>query len=114
MNDLNSVSLSGRLVDDASLMVLGNGTPSANFRIATQRYAGKDESGKAQFRTLFLDVQWPDRRAQPMAEWLTKGKWVIVCGGLDSYQTDSMKAQGRPPVIILQATDVMFGPKSNH
>lgn len=78
---MNRVILTGNLVKDAQVSNLPSGTPVCDFRIGViDRSAPKDKE------TLFLNVSIFGKRAEALAEYLTKGRKVLVEGNLSVEQ----------------------------
>lgn len=112
MSDINRVIISGRLTKDSEVYLLPSDTPSVSFRIASSRFAGYDPQGKPKMRTQFFDVQWEGRRAEAIQQFLLKGRWVYIEGELRTFQSEAMKAQGRPYATVIHASDVNFAPRA--
>lgn len=84
----NIITMVGNLTDDPELRFLGNGTPVANFRIASNR-RWTDRNGTQQEETTFVTVNcWRDL-GENVAASLHKGDRAIVIGRLRirSYET---------------------------
>jgi len=101
MNDLNSVSIVGRLTRDAELKSTG-GSSVCKFSMASNRY--KDE-------TNYFDVQCWGKLAESLGQYLVKGKQVAVGGELrqERWQQDG---QTRSRVVIVAGSVQLLGGKS--
>lgn len=78
MTDLASIALTGRLGRDAELKYLPDGTPALRFSIAVARY--EKGAGERNEATDWWDVDFLGKRAESVAQYLTKGKRVGVSG----------------------------------
>lgn len=82
---LNKVLLMGRLVSDSVIKTAG-GQNLLRFSLAVNRkYGGNEE-------TLFIDCDWWGDRGQKIAQWMVKGKEVLVEGRLklDKWDKDGV------------------------
>lgn len=70
----------GRLGRDAELRFTPAGKPVCQFSVAVDIYAGKDEAGNAKEETQWFRATLWGARAETLAERLTKGTLVYVCG----------------------------------
>lgn len=71
---MNSISISGNVTRDAETRFLPNGDPVANFSIADNQ--GKDKSA------IFWNCAVFGKRAESLAQYLTKGQSVTVVGNV--------------------------------
>lgn len=78
MTDLASIAVVGRLGRDAELKYLQDGTPALRFSIAVSRY--EKGAGERNETTDWWDVDMIGKRAEAVAQYLTKGKQVAVQG----------------------------------
>jgi single-strand DNA-binding protein len=90
MSGINKAILIGNLGADPELRHTANGTPVANFQIATsERY--NDRSGEKQERTEWHRIVAWAKLAEICNQYLTKGKKVYIEGRI---QTRSWQDQG--------------------
>jgi single-strand DNA-binding protein len=90
----NIITMVGNLTDDPELRFLGNGTPVANFRIASNR-RWTDRSGQQQEETTFVTVNcWRDL-GENVASSLKKGDRAVVIGRLRIRSYDTSDGQTR-------------------
>ena len=94
---LNRVELIGRLGGDPEQRFTGDGTPVANFRLATDRPARAGATPQTDWHTI---VCW-DRRAEFATQYLTKGRLVFVAGRLTYREYDDKGGQRRVAVEIV-------------
>lgn len=78
MNDLNTITVVGRLGRDAELKYIGDGTACLGFSIAVNRSEKKD--GQWVDVADWWKVEMFGKRAEAVAKYLTKGKQVAVSG----------------------------------
>lgn len=107
--NLNKVFLIGNLTRDAELKTLPSGNPVISFGLATNRtYTNK--VGQKQTETEFHNLVLWGKRAEVLAQYLTKGKMVFVEGRLKttSWTSPSGEKRSRMEVIV---EDLQFGPK---
>lgn len=90
----NFITMIGNLTDEPELRFLGNGTPVANFRIASNR-RWTDKSGQQQEETTFVSVNcWRDL-GENVAQSLHKGDRAIVIGRLRIRSYEGQDKQTR-------------------
>lgn len=101
--------LYGNLTRDPEVKTLPNGTPVANFSIATNRVY-KDRDGAKQEQTEFHNIVVFSRTAETVGQYLKKGSGVFIEGRLQtrSWEKDNVK-QYRTEII---AETVQFGPRT--
>lgn len=81
MANFNSVIVVGRLTRDPELKYVPSGAPVCSFSLATSRRWTNAEGQKAE-ATTFLDVDVWRRMAEICAQFLKKGREVLVMGSL--------------------------------
>lgn len=91
---LNKVMIIGRLGADPELRYAGNGTPIANFNVATDE-SYTDRDGNRQERTEWHRVVVFQRVAENCANYLGKGSLVYVEGSLQTRQWQDQQGQTR-------------------
>lgn len=95
MSDVNRVIISGRLTRDAEIKNLPSGTSVVEFGLASNRKFKEKED------TTFIDCTMFGDRASNLAQYLTKGKKLIVEGRLryESWEKDGQK-RSRVGVVV--------------
>ena len=95
MSDVNRVIISGRLTRDAEVKNLPSGTSVVEFGLASNRKFKEKED------TTFIDCTMFGDRASNLAQYLTKGKKLIVEGRLryESWEKDGQK-RSRVGVVV--------------
>lgn len=83
MPDINNVLIAGNLTGDPILRKTNNGTPVANFYIASNRKF-KDNTGQWRENVCFVGVVAWYKLADSCNEYLRKGSAVLVEGELQS------------------------------
>lgn len=102
---VNQVILLGNLTRDPELRQTPNGQSVVSFSLALNR-AYKDQSGEWQEATDFIDVVAWGPLAERVAQYVTKGRRVLVQGRLQSRSWEQ-DGQKRSKVEVL-ASDVTF------
>jgi len=110
MSDLNRWVGSGRVTRDTELRYTPNGTAVADVGICSNRIWSKD--GAKQEEPTFVDVTLWGKQAESLAQYLTKGAFVMVEGRLqlDTWETDEGVKRSKLRVV---AERVNLGPKSS-
>lgn len=98
----NRVELIGRLGGEPELRYTGDGTPVANFRLATDRPVRGGGPPQTDWHTV---VCW-DRRAEFAAQYLAKGRLVFVAGRL-AYREYEDKAGVRRVAVEIVAGELV-------
>lgn len=111
MADFNSVVIVGRLTRDPELKYAPSGAPVCSFGLATSRRFTKEDGQKGE-DTTFLDVDVWKRLAEICAQFLKKGREVLVMGTLrQSRWTDAKTQQQRSKVKIVANLVQFLGAK---
>ena len=76
--DLNNVNLIGRLVRDAMISYVSNGTAVSKFSIAVNRSVKKGDSWENEVS--FIDCVLWGRQAETLNKYLLKGKQIGITG----------------------------------
>jgi len=94
-NDINTVTIIGRLTADAELRTTTNGSEVCNFSIAVNRKYKDVESV-----SFFSCVLW-GKPAVALVQYLTKGKRIGVMGRLEQsrWQGQDGKTQSRVSIV---------------
>lgn|SRR5574343_1704322 len=101
MSDLNVVTLSGRLTRDSEFKQLSK-TNLLEFSLAVNRKYKDNES------TTYVDCIMFGDRSEKLAEYLVKGKYILVTGELrqETWEKDGQKRSK----LSLVVNDVVFAP----
>ncbi len=79
-NDINNVTIVGRLTRDSELKYTNSGTAICKFSLAVNRKKKQDEQWVEEVS--FFDVTLWGKLGESISQWLNKGKQVAVSGGL--------------------------------
>ena len=109
MSDLNKWVGSGRVTRDTELRYTPNGTAVADVGMCSNRVWSKD--GDKQESPTFLDITLWGKQAESLAEYLTKGAFIMVEGRLelDTWETEEGVKRSKLKVV---AERVNLGPRS--
>jgi single-strand DNA-binding protein len=95
MNDLNSVTLVGRLTRDPELRATSGGTSVCSLRLAVNDSVKDQSSGEWKDRAGFFDVDVFGARGETCVKYLVRGSQVAVLGKLRwrEWEKDGQKRQ---------------------
>lgn len=110
MASFNQSIILGNLTRDPELRYTPSGTPVATLGLASNRRY-KDQNEQEQEETLFIDVVVWSKAAENCAQYLKKGRLVLVSGRL-VYRTWETEGQKRSKHEII-AERVQFLPNGN-
>ena len=105
MADMSKVILCGRLTHDPELRYTTGGTAVTTLSVAVNRRIKRGEEWEEEVS--FFDVVVFGRRAETSAEYLKKGRQVLVDGELIQRRWENKEGQRRSKVEI-NARDVQF------
>ena len=101
-NDLNSVTLIGRLVKDPELKQTQNGTVICNFSIAVgEKFSGQEHVN-------YFDIVTFGNNAQNIAKYCTKGTQVCVNGSLKQERWQDQQTGINRSKVVIKAFNVQF------
>jgi single-strand DNA-binding protein len=106
MQDVNSITLVGRLTRDPELRSTASGMSVASLRLAYTQ-SRKSASGQWEEEPGFIDVSVFGNQADTVAKFLAKGRQVVVQGRLDFRQWQTNEGQQRSATQII-ASQVQF------
>ena len=108
MGSVNMVILVGNLGRDAELRYTPGGAAVATINMATTEQ-WNDKAGQKQERTEWHRVVLWGKSAETLAEYLTKGKQIYVCGKLQTRQWDDKDGNKRYTTEIRGERVVLLG-----
>lgn len=108
MSDYNRVILCGRLGRDCELKTTPGGHAVATLNLATKEI-WRTESGDKQERTEWSRVVIWGKTAEALAEYLVKGKQVLVEGRLQTRQWDDKDGNKRYTTEVRGDRVVLLG-----
>ena len=98
MANYNRVILVGNLTRDPEKRYTANGVPVTNFSLAVNRRYRQGESEREE--TLFIDIVTWQRLAETCAEYLGKGRPVLVEGRLVQRKWETEDGQRRSKIEV--------------
>lgn len=107
MASFNKVILAGNLTRDPDLRTTANGTAVCEFGLAVNR-RWRDQSGRDNDETTFVDITAWNRTAQNCAQFLQKGAPVLVEGRLHLEQWEDRNGGGKRSKLGVVADVVQF------
>jgi single-strand DNA-binding protein len=108
MGSVNKVILLGNLGRDPELRYTPNGTPVANFTLATNE-VWKDKEGQKQEHTEWHRVVVWGKLAEVAGEYLKKGRQVYIEGGIRSRTYKDKDGNDRTVTEVRADSLVMVG-----
>lgn len=100
---MNDIKLLGRLAADPELRYTTSGTPVATFDLAVNRPTGKDQPKATDF---FPIVAWR-ARAEFAANYLTKGRQIVIDGTLRTRKWQDKDGNNRKSIEVI-AENIYF------
>ncbi|MCF7914093.1 MAG: single-stranded DNA-binding protein [Spirochaetaceae bacterium] len=110
-NDINQVTLVGRLTRDAELKYTGGGTAVCKFSIALNR--SRKNGDQWQEEAHFFDIVVWGRQGEAIHQYLTKGKQIAVQGELRQNRWEKDGQQRSKVEITAQNVQLLGGPSGN-
>lgn len=89
-----STTIMGNLGADPEMRYTANGSAVATFRVATSRRYTKNDGEKAEETTWYRCVAW-GRTAEVAAQYLQKGRSVLIEGRMSERSWDDQQGQKR-------------------
>lgn len=77
---MKNLNISGNVGKDAVVRQTSDGTSVANFSVAVEDRKGREKS------TMWFDVSLWGKRGEALAQYITKGTKVSVCGDLSAEE----------------------------
>lgn len=106
--DLNEVTFAGYITRDAEVAYNGSGNAYCYITIANSRGSDNQDNEIVNFISVCLNGEY----AEKMAQYLTKGKYVIVTGQLRTYQKDLGNNQ-KETILSIGFPRIHFVPNGN-
>ena len=109
MNDINTITLTGRLTADVALSYTTGGTACGKFSLAVSRSVKSNDGWRDE--TDFFDCQLWGRQAESLSTYLRKGQKIAISGDLrqNRWEQDGQK---KSRVIVNVSSVVLCGGKS--
>jgi single-strand DNA-binding protein len=108
---VNKVLLVGYLAADPDVKATPKGTYVCNFRMATHRYAGKDEEGNRKEQTDFHQLVAFGKSAEFIGQYLHKGRLICAEGRLQTQSWEDTAGQKRYRTEVVVEDIQPIGPK---
>jgi single-strand DNA-binding protein len=99
MSDLNEVVISGRLTRDAELRHTPSGTAVTDIIVASNRIWSKDS--EKQEEATFVDVTIWGKQAESLAQYLTKGRHIMLTGRLKLNKWETEEGDRRSKLTVV-------------
>jgi single-strand DNA-binding protein len=99
MANYNRVILMGNLTRDPELRYTPNGSAVASFSIAVNRRYKTDNENREE--TSFFDIVFFGKRAETIAEYMKKGRPLLVEGRLQQRRWETDEGQKRSKVEVV-------------
>jgi len=109
MNDINQVVLVGRLTRDVELKYTQGGMAIAELSLANNQSKKVGESWEDVGH--FFDASIIGKRAEALAQYLTKGTQVVITGKLQQQRWETKEGDKRSKVSILVDNIQLVGGK---
>ena len=90
---MNVITIAGTLTRDAEVKYLPNGDPIANFSVA-------DNQGGRDKQAIFWNCGLYGKRAESLAQYLTKGQAVTVTGSVSEREWTSKDGEKRKTMDV--------------
>lgn len=102
MNDINQVTVSGRVTRDPELRYTPSGAAVCNLGVASGKQWKDKDSGEKREQTTFLDVALFRGQAEFAGKWCFKGQRVIIQGEMKQDQwEDKNTGQKRSKITVV-------------
>jgi single-strand DNA-binding protein len=108
---LNKVILVGRLVRDPELRYTASGVPVAKFAIAVDRPFTNQQGER---ETDFIDIVVWRKQAETVANYLNKGRLVLVDGRLQVRSYETQEGQRRRVYEVVAENVRFLDPRGTH
>ena len=104
---INKVVVSGNLTRDAELRTAASGTPVCSFGVAVNE-RHKNQSGEWEDYANFIEMSIFGRRAEAVAQYLTKGTKVAIEGRLHYSSWEDRNGGGRRSKLDVTVDEIEF------
>ena len=106
---MNTIIVSGRLTADPEKRTTNNGDPMVNLRVAQNFYKNREEQSQ------FFAVTVFGRTAESCAQYLTKGREVVISGELQTREYQDKNGNTRTSLdIAARQVDFLSGGKQQN
>jgi single-strand DNA-binding protein len=105
---VNRVELVGWIGAEPEQRFTSSGTAVCNFRVATNRLAGRNEAGERMVEAEWTTVEAWEKLAEQCARFLHKGSRVRVIGSLHTQSWEDRESGQKRYKTVVRAEDVLF------
>lgn len=110
MNDMNNVSLTGRLTTAIEIKYTTGGTAVGKFNLAVNR--SKKVNGQWTDVADFFECAWYSKSAEGLAQYLPKGKQVAITGQMRQERW-TKDGQNYSRIVVIVQTLSLMGSKED-
>jgi len=105
---VNRVELVGWVGAEPEQRFIPSGIAVCNFRVATNRPAGRNEAGERLVEAEWTTIEAWDKLAERCGQFLHKGSRVRVVGSLQTQSWDDRESGQKRFKTLVHAEDVLF------
>ena len=105
---VNRVELVGWIGAEPEQRFIPSGTAVCNFRVATKRLGGRNESGERTFETDWTPVEAWDKLAETCGRYLHKGRRIRVTGSLHTRSWEDRETGQKRSKTVVRAEEILF------
>jgi single-strand DNA-binding protein len=111
---VNRVELVGWVGAEPEQRFIPSGTAVCNFRVATNRPAGRNEAGERLVEAEWTTVEAWEKLAEQCGRFIHKGSRVRVTGSLQTQSWEDRETGQKRYKTVVRAEDVLFlGPRQD-
>ena len=104
---INKAIITGNLTRDADLRSTGGGLPVANFAVAVNERVKNNSTGEWEDRANYIDCTMFGRRAEALAQYMTKGTKVTIEGKLRWSQWEKNGEKRSKVEVVVDEVELM-------
>ena len=104
---INKAFITGNLTRDAELRSTGGGLAVANFAVAVNERVKNNSTGEWEDRANFIDCTMFGRRAEALAQYMTKGTKVTIEGKLRWSQWEKNGEKRSKVEVVVDEVELM-------
>jgi single-strand DNA-binding protein len=109
---VNRVELVGWVGAEPEQRFIPSGVAVCNFRVATNRFAGRNEAGERLVEAEWTTVEAWDKLAEQCGRFIHKGSRVRVTGSLQTQSWEDRETGQKRYRTVVRAEEVLFlGPR---
>ena len=105
---VNRVELVGWVGADPEQRFIPSGVAVCNFRVATNRFAGRNEAGERLVEAEWTTVEAWDKLAEQCGRFIHKGSRVRVTGSLQTQSWEDRETGQKRYKTVVRADEVLF------